>query len=845
MLSERLIRLEWDEAGEFEDRATLRVCNRRLPAVEFTARVTKRKGADELVLETEYLTLRYRDTGHPFSRGNLSVRFDHERKRSGRWHWGMKDRRNLGGTIRTLDGAIGSRHFGYGSGAASPEEAIEIDLGEGLLSRSGWSIVDDSDGIVLDPKGNGDRPWVAAREQRRRNDAYLFAHGHDFKAALVEAGGIFGHQPLLPRYALGTWYSRYWAYTDREVEELIEEFDSQSIPLDVMVIDMDWHLPGWTGYTWDRRYFPDPKEFLEWLHGRGVKTTLNLHPATGVGKHEEKFPDMCRSLGLDPKRTENIPFDCTDPSFVSAYFEHLHHPQERIGVDFWWMDWQQGKETSVSGLDPLPWINQLHWQDQQRTRPHQRPLSFSRYGGIGSGRHPVGFSGDTICCWETLAYQPYFTATASNVLYGTWSHDIGGHISNSALDPELYTRWIQFGIFSPIFRTHTTKNLNAERRVWKYPDPFSGVMKDAIHRRYDLAPYTYGALRDAAETGVSLLRPMYYEYPEVDAAYEARDQYMFGDSLLVAPVLEPRSKEDAMSAVRVWLPRGDWFDVALGQRVRGDGWQTRRYLIDEIPVFVRPGTIVPGQRDATRLGEGGFEKLVFTLYPGGDGAARLYEDDGISTAYLEGRSIEVPISQRITSRGRSVRIAKARGSYDGFIPRRALDLQLPGSAPPRSVRFGKRELRWRHRLDERPGWSYRAETATLVIRTPGLDLRKGAIVRIEEDPTLATRSADGLAGLFRRLKEISRCANLVSPSFQLHPDERMAVEAYQIANLIERDPSRYTGELRHLRRLMKRLPDALDAFAAAYIDLLDPDGHRRGILHRAGRILATTRKQLG
>ena len=128
-------------------------------------------------------------------------------------------------------------------------------------------------------------------------------------------------------------------------------------------------------------------------------------------------------------------------------FKYLHHPNERNGVDFWWIDWQQGSNSKIEGLDPLWMLNHYHYLDNKRNG--KRGLILSRYAGIGSHRYPIGFSGDSVISWDSLDFQPYFTANASNVGYGWWSHDIGGHM-NGIKDDELATRWVQFGVFSPI-----------------------------------------------------------------------------------------------------------------------------------------------------------------------------------------------------------------------------------------------------------------------------------------------------------------------------------------------------------------------------------------------------------
>jgi alpha-glucosidase (family GH31 glycosyl hydrolase) len=248
---------------------------------------------------------------------------------------------------------------------------------------------------------------------------------------------------------LGNSWSRYWEYSQTELAQLMEEFGSRDLPLSVYMVDMDWHITltgnasrGWTGYTWNPDLFPDPEVFFEQLHALGLKVSLNLHPAEGVYPHEAQYPAMAQRLGIGQARGKAVPFDIADPQFVAAYFEILHHPLEAQGVDFWWIDWQQGERSSLPGLDPLWWLNHLHFYDLGRDG-QRRPFILSRWGGLGNHRYPVGFSGDAAVSWNSLAFQPYFTATAANVGYGWWSHDIGGH-HRGIEDPELYVRWLQF-----------------------------------------------------------------------------------------------------------------------------------------------------------------------------------------------------------------------------------------------------------------------------------------------------------------------------------------------------------------------------------------------------------------
>ena len=156
---------------------------------------------------------------------------------------------------------------------------------------------------------------------------------------------------MVPRYALGNWWSRYYEYSEQSYMELMNRFEEERVPFTVAVIDMDWHIvhvdekygSGWTGYTWNKELFPDPERFLSWLHARGMKTTLNVHPADGVQGYEDAYPEMAKRMGVDAKHEEPVNFDISSPEFLDAYFDVLHHPLEKQGVDFWWIDWQQGK----------------------------------------------------------------------------------------------------------------------------------------------------------------------------------------------------------------------------------------------------------------------------------------------------------------------------------------------------------------------------------------------------------------------------------------------------------------------------------------------------------------------
>jgi hypothetical protein len=603
ILTSRLIRMEYSSKELFEDRPSQVFLFRELPVPHFRVRRT----AGRIEIWTKDLKLVY-IPGGGFSADSLSIKMLATGKT---WHYGDGNPCNLLGTARTLDMQCGS-----------------VELEPGLISRSGWAVVDDSKSPVFTPDG-----WPDSREDDQAADLYFFGYGLDYAACLADFRTVSGSVPLLPRWVLGNWWSRFWDYSQEELLGLMDEFQVRQVPLSVCIVDMDWHMKGWTGYSWNRKQFPDPEGFIRGLHERGLRTALNLHPAEGVGPHEEAYSRFCSALGLDPQGQDCIPFDLEDSAFTKAYFELLHHPLEEMGVDFWWMDWQQGNPCRLPGLNLLWWINHLHFLDSGR-KPEKRPLIFSRWGGLGSHRYPIGFSGDVIVSWESLSFQPYFTATAANVGYGWWSHDIGGHL-HGIEDSELYTRWVQFGVFSPILRLHSTKNPYHERLPWEHDAETFRLAREAMQLRHALIPYLYSmAYRDQVED-VCLVRPIYHLYPEIEEAYACPNQYAFGSELIAAPYTTPMDRDTRMSRQVVWLPPGDWFDFFDGRHYDG-GWRTVYGGLEHIPVFAKAGAIVPV---ADSAGWGGLEnpsRLNVHIFPGADNRFDLYEDDGTSQEYEYG-----------------------------------------------------------------------------------------------------------------------------------------------------------------------------------------------------------------
>jgi alpha-glucosidase (family GH31 glycosyl hydrolase) len=616
VLTSRLLRLEYSENNQFNDAPTQRVIRRdfSVPAYRII------DSGKQLEVITDGLHMVYNK--QKFSKNGLTIQVKETLSAyRNRWYYG-EPTDNLLGTARTLDEADG-----------------EIPLEDGLLSRNGFAVLDDSHSICLTPDG-------FVEPARNGNiDLYFWGYGWHYQECLKDFYYLCGETPMLPRYAFGNWWSRFHRYDEKEYHELVNRFEKEGLPFSVAVLDMEWHLTGedidpkygsgWTGYTWNRKLFPDPERFMNWLHQKNMHVTINVHPAEGVCAHEEMYRDMAEELGVDYTNEDPIPFDISDRNFLDAYFKYLHHPNEEIGVDFWWIDWQQGGNSKVEGLDPLWMLNHYHYLDNGRSG--KRPMTFSRYAGIGSHRYPVGFSGDTFTTWESLDFQPYFTATAANAGYGYWSHDIGGHMHGVKSD-EMLVRWMQFGVFSPIMRIHSSDNPFFVKEPWKF-DSFTGsIMKRFLRLRHQMIPYIYTMSRRFTRLGEPLVQPMYYRYPKEEMAYCVRNQYYFGTELIVCPITAPMKEELKLGLFKGWLPEGIYYDVFTGRKYRG-GRRLNIYRdITAIPVFAKAGAIVPLEKEeSVSNAVGNPVNLEINIYAGASGNFELYEDDedsGLSAVTL-------------------------------------------------------------------------------------------------------------------------------------------------------------------------------------------------------------------
>jgi alpha-glucosidase (family GH31 glycosyl hydrolase) len=804
VLTPRLFRLEWTSSKPFMDKPTLMVINRDLPVPRFTAKTENA----ELIIRTDELELRYKTGSGKFNADNVTIT-SLAKDQSFSWSPGKTQKGNLKGTSRTLDNYDGDYHIW---------DKKKMELEDGLLATDGWTMIDDSKKLLFD---NAEWPWVMDHPNKDYQDFYFFGYGRQYKKALYDYTQIAGRVPLPPRYAFGYWWSRYWSYSDNEMRDVVGNFKSHNVPLDVFVIDMDWHQTDslrtkydvfdqtkhWTGWTWNKRLFPSPANALSWMKTKNLKVTLNLHPASGVAPFEEPYQRMAQALNFDTSTKANIPYEGSNKRFMSTLFDQVLHPMEKTGVSFWWLDWQQwANDKKIPELNNTWWLNYVFFTDMERTST-TRPLLYHRWGGLGNHRYQLGFSGDAVISWKSLAFQPYFTSSASNVLYGYWSHDIGGHQfgpgSDQKLDPELYVRWMQYGALSPIFRSHSSKNANLNKEVWNFSGQYYDALKEAINLRYELAPYIYTMARKTYETGISLCRPLYYDYPNADQSYKFQSEYMFGDDMLIAPIVEAMDK--GQSKLNVWLPEGSsWFEWNTGTLLKGGQEVKRTFSLDEYPIYVKAGAVVPSYKQIQNLSVQP-ERSVIDIFPGADGSASVYEDAGNSKKYATEYASTVITSKHLSGRKQQITINTRKGTYPGMPLARTYVIRLVGAEMPRSILVNGKKMDY----VVEPGvntWNYDGKNLTVEISLPKTNCAQQQLISVQYD---TNDQMDVNTGLVRKFRQLSKTvtalkfkdADIILPEMVGRSEETNRSLSYY--------PAEFYKNLRYFESQFNNLPQAI------------------------------------
>jgi len=630
---------------------------------------------------------------------------------------------NLGGWYRGLDNQAGP-----------------VPLNDGLLTRDGWYIVDDTATPLAADGGS----WYAERRGREGayQDGYLFAYGSDYERALRDLRALTGPAPLLPRRAFGNWFSRYFGYSESDYHELLARFRAARVPLDVLVVDTDYKSPrDWDGWQWTPTFFPNPSRFLNWAHSEGVDVTLNVHPSISTEDPSYAAADgaagglidggeRCRIFIRDPGAACGV-WDWAQRDDVASYFQ-LHEPFELAGVDNWWLDYCCDESRAVAaGLTPDTWINSLYARRQQARGLRWLPLArigasmFDASGAAGGSgiwsehRDAIHFTGDTFGTWAMLDFQTRFTAAeGAGIGMPYVSHDIGSFNAN-VLPNDLYVRWIQSGLVQPILRLHSN---HAPRLPWEYGGQIGRIASLFLRLRESLVPYLYTVARQAYDTGLPLARAMYLDWPDRREAYRFDGQYMLGPELLAAPIASPGNP----ARKRVWFPPGRWVDLFTGEVHSGPRVERVTTPLERMPLFARAGSIVPRQDYVRHSGRPAPDPLILNVYAGADGGFDLYEDEGVGFGYRGGEFTRTAMRWDERAGTSTLTIAKPRGRYPGDPATRHYSVRVLGVDRPAAVMISSgRGRRPAQRV------TYDRAARLLTIDTPALATTRPAFVSLD------------------------------------------------------------------------------------------------------------------
>ncbi len=643
LFSESLFRIEYSKEGLFDEEYPILV----VPSFTHQEEVPHSLHTNKIFsIRTHYFQLELLPDGKPLDIGNFKVKIFNSLNGDVVFEPGVEDNGNLGGAYLDL--------YKY------PAGKVWENFTDGIISQNGYFVWRNHCEFLNDEKTG----WIKKRSDTATfQDWFVFAYGRDYKKAFSDFVNLFGRIPMIPRWALGYWYSRWHKFHDYEIIETIKKFRSLGIPLDVFVIDTDWRKHGWNGYEWNKEFFPQPQRFISELKSLGIRCCLNDHPGYGVSDELPEDDPYREEIKKDFPEVKDFRVYWNDDRYVNAWMKKIFTKILDDGIDFWWVDgW--GASGGIMDLHSQMWLNRFYFESARKTKDNRRPMVLSRWGGIGSHRYPVQFSGDTYSTFETLKKQISFTHKGGNIGAAWWSHDIGGFLGGK-IDEELFIRWVEFGCFSPIFRTHSS---GASRDVWNYSDRAVEVFKKYTRVRQALNPYFYTLARECFETGVPPVRGLYIENPSDKESYDFEEEYLIGKNLLVAPAYGPG---DSFRRIVYFPPSGDiWMaleDIDIIKR------KTKKFIeipLEKIPIFLRRGAIVPSTSPTDTVTPLTLSNIEFLIFPSSKKSIfEYYEDDGNTERYLSGEYSKRKVEARLTRSfpfGKKVEIKlhPSVGAYD-------------------------------------------------------------------------------------------------------------------------------------------------------------------------------------
>lgn len=638
LLTERLIRLEYNEEGIFEDRPTQLVVNRMFNVPKFDIK------QDDYYIEltTDYFKLLYAKN-RPFKgslinkKSNLRVKV---LKTDKTWYYTHPEAKRYNGPFTILANKKNNNPL----------------YRNGLYSIDGFATIDDSNSKVFEPTGA-----LKARD-KKSVDVYLFAYGKDYKEALKDYFELTGYPALIPRYALGNWWNKNTNYNDASLKELLTNFEQEDIPLSVLLLSDKWHKKD--DFDWNNEHFKSPKGMIGYLHQKNIKLGLSINPRIGFKSTSSKYEEMKQYL--KPDKNAVIPFNVYDPKTIDAYLKLIIHPLDNIGVDFYQLD-----GFDMTKLEEGWLLDHYQFNDKNKDLK-TRPLIYTNNNLVAAHRYPVTYSGKTVVGWDALKEMPTFISSGANMGISFISQDVGGYFKGIE-ENELYERFVQLGTYSPILKFGSDESKYYKKEPWRYNIKSYSIVKQYLQQRYKLIPYLYSESYRYHKNGINLVKPLYYDVPEMYDDDSFKTEYFLGSELFIAPIIKPKDILMDRSIHKFYLPDGIWFDLSSGKKFLG----SRRYLLfyedDDYPAFARIGSIIPFSEELTTKNPTSFDIHIF---PGKSTTYNLYEDDGETNLYRQG-SYLITTMQYSYSRDNYTFILKAtEGRSDVVAPKRSYKVRF-------------------------------------------------------------------------------------------------------------------------------------------------------------------------
>lgn len=670
VLSDVLLRFEYSETGKFNDYPTIFAINRNFAKKPV---FTVKQDEKYINITNDYFILEYsKEKPYIASKlvpdSNLRITLKGTDKL---WYFGNPEVKNLKGTTYSFD------------------NKTNISLSKGLYNLDGFASIDDTMSPVFISDG------TIKKNPSDALDVYVFIYKNDFQKALDSYFELTGKPSFIPRYALGVCWNKNEDYTEEELKDIISNFNKINIPLSSILLGSKWNLnkEGKTlsNYKFDNEKYKNLEQTINDIHQKNVFLGVTINPKNGITPYDNGYQSLKTKLNIIKDGV--IPINVYNTVILETF---LNETLTNLNIDFIKID--EITEDKIKTFMLMHYIYKSLSKTAER-----RGLILSRNPGIASHRYPALYSGNTKVSWKTLKYLPYFNITSSNLGLSYYSHDIGGY-EGGVEDSELYTRYVQFGTYSPVFRFSSKEGRYYKREPWKWDIFTESIVKDYIRIRHRLIPYIYSEMYKYSKDGINLIKPLYLDYEKILDEPLYKNEYHFGKELFVCPITEPKDKVMNRVVHRMYLPEGTWYDFKTGKKFPGGKRYVTFYKDEDYPVYAKSGAIVP----MAILDENNLnsvkppEKMEIQVFPGVSNNYDLYEDDGVTNLYKEGYYIVTNIDYNYRKNNYTLILRPTQGKT-GIIPdKRDYKIKFRNTKRPEYVKVnvGRFEVEFTTRSDE-------------------------------------------------------------------------------------------------------------------------------------------------